>query len=337
MSATLDPALRNGIGASEIAMLFGLSPYGGPLALYQRIVAPEDRPATTAQRRGTRAERFIAEEYAERHGLFQTDFWAGTRDGVNALWCPPTQRHVAHDFLIASPDRIEFRGGTPVRVVEIKTARNPRGWQDPDDAPDGAPAHYLMQVGQQMMVGLDGTPIEQGVIVASVGHHDDYREYRVERNVAVEHAIVEKAGAFWHDHVLPKRPPEWDGSPAGDALLRALYPSGLRADPLPATDEVGAVMAALRHARAVRDEAERAEAALEQAIKAAIGDGPGFASESWRVTWHQNKPTKAVDRAAAIAELLADPAVGPVVRAVLDRHTETKAGARVFRPRWDDE
>jgi predicted phage-related endonuclease len=328
VSATLDSALRQGVGASEVAALFGMHPYLSALGLYARIVAPQDVTATAVQRRGMRAERYLADEYAERHGLLEV--YGVRSDWDKAIWCPPTQRHPVHDFLIASPDRIEFHDGNPVRVVEIKTARSRIGWEDPDETPDGAPMHYILQVAQQMLVGFDGEPIERGTLVASVGHIDDYREYSLTRSPKIEAAIIERVGAFWHDHVLPKRPPDWDGSEAGDALLRAMYPADTRPALLPATDEANAIMAEYRHAQLQVETWEAKADTAKQIIKALIGDAAGLEGNGWRATWKRNRDSTSIDW-KAVAE-----AAG-ASHALIAAHTTTKPGARVFRTTWRNE
>jgi predicted phage-related endonuclease len=283
-TATLDPRLRAGVGSSEIAALFGLSPYGGPLALYLRIVHHEALPKdeTRAQARGLFAEPYLAGAYARRHGL-----------SAGELRAVPTQRHPDNPRLIASPDRVVFRDGIPERIVELKTARDPRGWDDPREVPDGAPPYYLLQVAHQLLVGVDGLDgkrywPEHATIVASVGHLDDYREYDIQRVPAIEQRIVETVERFWLEHIEPRVPPAFDGSAAGADLLRVLYPYNTIRAKLddcgpthPAWPDVVALARAQRAAEAAATEHER----MRQVVQSQIGDRAGLVGDDYRLTW----------------------------------------------------
>ena len=301
MTATLDPKLRNGIGSSEVAMLFGCSPYGGPLELFMRIVHPERRAATKAQRRGIAAERFLAQEYAERHGLWIADEQAFPDPETNErngdfLWCPPTQRHPEHARLIASTDRVAVRGGRVERLVEIKTGRWGDGWEDPDEVPDGVPMHYACQVLHQLLVGVDVDGQhhwpEEATLVASIGHLDDYREYTFRRAPKFEAEVVRRVEAFWRDHVEPRRPPEYDGSAAGERLLKTAYPFN-RIASMPTRVHPGspaaAKAAALRRAELAKERAAHGYAVAEQLVRDEIGDRAGIDGEGFRITWRANR------------------------------------------------
>jgi len=326
MSATLDPALRNGIGASEIGALFGVHPYLTPLALYVRMTTPQSAESNAVQRRGLKLEGYIAEEYADRHGLLHVppDM---PFPRANGLLCPETQRHGEYDFLIASADRLVMERGEAVRVVEIKTARSRKGWDDPEDVPDGVPMHYLLQVAQQMLVGFAGSPIEAGTLAATVGSLDDYREYHFTRSAKIEAAIIERAGAFWHDHVLPRRPPEFDGSEAGDALLRMMYPADTRPELLVAGDVAESVVAKWRAAQAEADRWQGQADTEKQILRSLIGESAGLEGSFGRLTYKKNKDSRKVDW-EAVASALAPPA------ALIEAHTTIKPGPRVLRPHW---
>lgn len=339
--ATLDPRLRNGIGASECAMLFGLSPFGGPLDLYLRIVHPRQDAATKAQRRGTRLEAYLAAEYADRHGLWCVEEGAPAPDpdtnenNGDFIWSPPTQRHPEHALLIASPDRVATRGGAVERLVEIKTARFSAGWLDPDESPDGVPAHYLLQVAHQLMVGVEWGgrhcwPSE-ATLVASVSHLDDYREYTIRRDERVEAVIIAKVEQFWSEHIEPRVPPPFDGGEAGDELLSLLYPADTRPTlrRIEPTDDAHRLMLSLREARLELEAAEKRAALAAQNIKDIIGENAGIEGDGWRCTWKCNRPSHATDW-KAVAQALAPS------DALIAQHTTTKPGARVFRPTFTE-
>lgn len=333
MSATLDPKLRQGIGASESACLFGLNPYMTPLDLYARIVGLVVDLPTQVQKRGAKAERYIADEYADREGLFLDDHFNALPDDGNWLVEPPTQRHPHHAILIASPDRLVVRNGAPARLLEIKTARSHKGWEDPDEMPDGVPPHVMVQVQHQLLVGVEWNGEhfwpDEAHVAACVGHLDDYRIYTIKRSETIGLAITEKVEAFWSEHVEPRIPPAFDGSAAGDALLKALYPADARPAlvAVATTHEANAIMAELKMAQAEADRWQAKADTAKQIVKSFIGDGAGIEGDGWRATWKRNKDSEVTDW-KAVAQALAPS------DALIAAHTTTKAGARTFRPSW---
>lgn len=326
------------IGASEVAALFGLSPFGGPVDVFLAKITPPEhlaaRPDTPAQRRGHRLEAYLADEAAARFG------WT--------LATAPGQRHPVHGFLAASPDRLLLdEAGNVAALVEVKTARSRDGWADPQEDPTGCPAHYALQLQHQLLVGVawKGEHVHpaRGYIVASVGSLDDFRVYAFDAHAGVQARIVEVAGAFWRDHVLTRQPPPLDGSAGGDALLRLLYPADTRPELVRVADAdpIVADMLALRQARADLEAAEKHEAELAQRVKARIGDSPGITGPGFRATWKSAKPSERTDWQAAAAELqhelaslTSEPAARCVAEAAARRATKTAPGSRRFLPAW---
>jgi putative phage-type endonuclease len=321
-----------GIGASEIAALFSLSPYGGPMDVYLAKTTPPDelaaRSATREQRRGSKLEAYIADEAAERFG------WRLVTVGPQA--------HPVHSFLRASPDRLLLdEAGNIAALIEIKTARTREGWADPKEDPTGVPMHYALQVAQQMLVGVDwkGEHVfpRSAFVVASVGSLDDISLYGLSADPAVEARIIEVGGAFWRDHVVARVPPPFDGSEGGNALLKLMYPADARPELLRASVEDAKDASELRAARENLATAEKAEAELVQRIKARIGDAAGLQGDGFRFTWKSAKPTEKTDWQATAAELqrrlaaeVGEPEASAVVRKILAANTKTTPGARRF-------
>jgi putative phage-type endonuclease len=147
-------ARRNGITASEIAVVMGLSPYDSPFALYHRkrgdLPEIED---TDAMERGRVLEPYIADRFARLHPEFIVD-----GDG-RALYAHPDR-----PWQMATPDRLLQESATcgiaehdgvfeieNVAVLETKTdAGSDDAWGD--DGTDQIPVHYRCQVLWQMDV-----------------------------------------------------------------------------------------------------------------------------------------------------------------------------------------
>lgn len=294
-SAAWHARRQSGIGSSEIAALFGLSPYGGPLDVYLAKTADPAQlaaaPATVAQRRGSRLEAYLADEAAERFG------WK--------LVEAPGQAHPLLPYLNASPDRLLLdEAGNVAAIVEIKTSRSREGWADPEDDPTGVPAHYLLQVQHQMLVGVrwrgEHVYPARAYIVACVGHLDDLRLYAVDAHPGVADRIVGVAGRFWREHVEPRVPPAFDGSAGGDRLLAELHPFnriGSQLDEIGPASPAWAMVSDLARAQRDLDAAQREHDRARQVVQAAIGDRAGFRGEGFSVSWRATSAGSRIFRA----------------------------------------
>ena len=337
-------ALRQrGIGSSETPALFGCGFTGEtPMAVYLAKVTPPEvlaaQDGTSVQRRGSKLERWLAEELADRHG------WTLAR--------VPTQLDQAGDPLVSSVDYLVLGDdGAPHAFLECKTANyRTLRWGDPEVEPDGVPQRVLLQVEHQMEVGVDWKGVRVFPRLAYVGacvkHIDDVRTYQVQWNEGIGKAIRDRARRFFAEHVAPRVPPAWDGSEAGDSLLAMLFPEvkGEAPTRIAPSDPVCTTMAELRLARAAKDAAEASADALAQAVKARCGEAPGLSGPGWHIRWKQNKPSTkvdyqnvAVDLFGLLGEHVGVPAAGKALDEAIRKHTSSKPGARPFVPSWDDE
>jgi putative phage-type endonuclease len=200
-------ARRSGIGASEAAMLLGVSPWGTPLDLYARKLGLlPDVEETEKMRLGRRLEPIVAAEYAERF----PDHEVG--DPEQSLFRSRTE-----PILLATPDRWVM---DPVRgpgLLEIKTTSVfQRDRWDPDGTPDGCPEHVQIQVQAQLAV-VGGAWAAVAVLLGG----QEIRCYPITRNQAFIDLYTRHAVRFWAEHVLAKTPPPATG--ASLETLKALY------------------------------------------------------------------------------------------------------------------
>jgi predicted phage-related endonuclease len=341
MPADLDPATRAGIGASQVAKVFGISPFGGALDLYCQLIGLADKPETEPQRRGRRAEPELLLRYADEHQLWPELMEQDTRTRSVGRWLVDvgTQRHPEHDWLIASPDAVEVHDGLPVALIEAKTDRNAWGWEDPEEIPDGVPLHYLLQVQHQLLVGLRWGKKHvwppQAKLVARVRYVDDYREYTIQPNGPIQRAIIEKTGDFWHSHVQPRIPPAWDGSEAGNRLVSSMYPQPRTDEKLvvPRGDTIDLMMAELARRKADLANAETLHDTLVQQLKERLEAVPAAAGEDWSVSYRRSKDRTKIDWKAVAEELGAQLGAGAMFQAQ-GRHTTRGPGTRSLRTYW---
>lgn len=244
-----------GVGASESAALFGLSPWTSQFALWAEKsgMAPREDSPSEAMRWGLRLEEPIAVAYKAESG--------------RELWTPPSPFCVAVDrdleVLRATPDRwiIAADGRDGRGVLEIKNVDGTKS----GDWEDGPPIHVQVQVQHQLAV----TGFRWAAVAALIGGNR-MRTWDVERN---EDFIVElraRVRDFWA-LVAAKVAPAVDGSEATARALKALHPrdNGQEVE-LPA--EAVEWLADLEAAKASEKAAKERKQAAENQIRAALGD-----------------------------------------------------------------
>lgn len=274
-------ARREGIGASEIAAVLGISPYESPFSLYWRKVHGwqiEDAPQLEA---GRRAEPMIA------------DWFADTMDPHENLVVRPAglYQHAERPWQLATPDRLVHMvcsgcdgaggarwcdgpgglctdclatglGSPPVAVLEVK---HPYSWDGYGETGSAEiPVHYRAQVLWQ----LDVLGVPEGYLAAYSRH--EFRWFRIRRDER-DLVVMRAAGQRFMDRLASGEPPDIDEHRATLAALKRLHPT---VDPDAKPAEVHIDLAeGYRRARAAKARAEALVDRYEARIRTAIGGG----------------------------------------------------------------
>jgi putative phage-type endonuclease len=209
-------ARQKGIGASEIAIVLGCSPFSNRYELYHEKIAEDPTQlksyldAEPHIKWGRRLEDPIAEEYAERAGAY--------------LDKCGTIIHNEHPIFYATPDRIVTLSDGLKIGLEIKNVTDPasfRLWGRSGSSE--IPEYYYAQVAQSMFV-LD---FERWDVAALLGG-GDFRIYTFHRYHEFDDIIMQEGYDFWEKHVLKRVAPdpneEFTSAKARD-FLRRLYPT----------------------------------------------------------------------------------------------------------------
>lgn len=269
-------ARRQGITASEIAIVMGLAPaeWPSPFSLYHQKLG--DLPAaddSLSLRVGRHFESLVCELFAERYpGL---DVYGDGR----LLYA-----HAGRPWQRATPDRLLYESARdactcgaagdvvctcivpePVAVLEAKTSAAYDGWGD--DGSDEIPVHYRCQALWQMDV--------MGVAAASVAclflHSRQLRVYDIALDEDAETDLKlmrEEAEMFW-SRIARRDEPEVDWRPATTDALKTLHPGLEQRDVT-----VGAQMArSYRAAQRRYKDAERRKDLMTNRMLQAIGTG----------------------------------------------------------------
>jgi len=198
------------IGGSEIALLFGLQPYGRSIyALWHEkagiVAAPDIGNERMAW--GLRLERAIAEGAAEQSGWTIRPGWHATDPTTPGLGA-------TLDFVIDENAAERAQGRVGPGVLEVKNVdwlQHKRAW---DDEP---PLNIELQLQHQ----LASTGYTWGAIAALIGGNELAIHYFAARPKIIA-AIRERVTAFWAS-IRDNKPPEPDGA-ASISTIRALYP-----------------------------------------------------------------------------------------------------------------
>lgn len=250
---------RTGLGASDVAAIFGVSPYKSALALYFEKRGEVEMPESEREALywGRILEGPIGQRYSDETGR-------------PIVRCDPftVRRHPTHSFLIATPDALAQPspiGPVPPAggpgVVQIKNA----GFFKREDWRDEPPLAFQIQVNHEMLV----TGVEWGSIAALVGGVEFFWTDLSRNNGFIE-VLVQACRDFWQ-RVKDGNPPDPDHTESTKKLLKQLYPR-----------DTGEIIALAPEFIDVDDELQRLKAEqkklqerrdfLEARLKLAIGD-----------------------------------------------------------------
>jgi putative phage-type endonuclease len=196
---------RNGLGGSDIAGVLGVSKFGGPMTVYmdkRGLSAP--LVETPVMRWGKLLEEPVAREYEVQSGR-------RVRRAAEFL------RHPKYPWAFANIDRWSVKGGTPMRVLEVKTAGAFAAGDFGEKGSDQVPADYMCQVQWYLFV----TERDTADLAALIGGQK-FAIYTIERDRVLVEKMLDSAAAFWAD-TEAGIPPQVDDSDATSAYLRLTY------------------------------------------------------------------------------------------------------------------
>jgi putative phage-type endonuclease len=195
---------REGIGASDLGAICGMSPWATPMSVYlDKVGLLDDNEPSEAMRWGSLLEEPIAREFEVREGLYVHDQQLCVHDGQHP------HRRCTLDGLVADTPAPDDRA-VMLGPLQIKCSRD-RPW---DEVPDA----YALQVMWEM--GITGMPHEW---LAVLHGGNTLRVYEFEFDPIQFAALARIADTFWTAHVLAKNPPPADGSDATTEALKDAY------------------------------------------------------------------------------------------------------------------
>lgn len=292
-------ARKNYITGTDIAALAGLNPYKGPMDVYaDKMGLSMDVLENEAMMWGRRLEALVAERYAE----------------INSVELLPGNFLTKH-WMAGSPDRLVKNHS---RGLEIKTTNSfsARAWGE--EGSDQIPDQHRCQVAWYMML-CDYPEWDVAVLIGG----QEYRQYRVHRDIPFENSLIEMGSRFRDNHLIPQMPPPIDGSDSSSAYLKASFPKHTSGDMRCADEQDNHAASEILE---LKDSIKSAEAKIayhENALKARIGDSSGMIGSGWKCTWKTTKDTATTDWKGIVAE-------AGVGDDVIKKYSIAKPGSRRF-------
>ena len=275
----MTPVARTaGLGGTDAAAIVGLHPQRDAFSVYCEKAGLITAGIGQANHRvgwGTKLQRIIAEAWTETTGKPHE-------------WLDRTMQGKAADFQIFTPDARSAAPGDQ-RGLEVKTAGldQAKNWGESGTAI--VPDHYAVQCAWYLSAA-DVDLWDIALLIAGA----DFRIYTIRRDQELEAMLLEAGAEFWHNHVLPRRPPPPGSGAASAEALRRLFPRNVEALRV-ATDLETALMENLRAARERFDVAEAEKKELEHALELAIGEAEGLTYPGGKITWKKDRDSLGTD------------------------------------------
>lgn len=243
---------RQGVTASEIPVILGLSTWDSPWSLWHRKrgLIP-DEPAGESADWGRRLEPAIADAFAQQHPELML-YPAGLYASRERPWQMATPDRLATD---GPGDDI---GSRLLGLVELKHPYSWHGWGD--EGTDDVPPAYMAQCLWQ----LDVMDLDLCRLAAYTRHQ--MRVYQIRRDVEGADADLEMMRQRAQEFLTMDEPPPLDHHPATLRAVKALHPDLEDRDQILPDGVAGDYTAACMAVRAADDRKRQAEAALRLAL-----------------------------------------------------------------------
>ena len=233
------------LGASEIPAVLGLSPFKSALDVFlEKTGRLAQSPPSIQMRAGNYLEPLVLSLFTERTGI--------SLKGAQAHLT-----HRAHPFISATVDSLTDDDSA---VVEAKTTGSAKGWGEEET--DQVPEHILVQCVQQMAVAY--IPL---VWIPVLIERNDFRIYRIERDVELEKMVIDRGVKFWSENVMADVAPE----PRTLEDLKLLFPKS-RESAIPANEEIILSLGQLSKIARQIDDLEREEKNLKFHVQSFMGE-----------------------------------------------------------------
>lgn len=265
---------REGIGASDVAAILGLSPYSTPFTVWADKTRNLGDDPNESMHWGKVLEGVIVDEFEQRNGLYV--------HGRQRLF-----HHPDHPWAMATIDGWAEESPvetddepSPVALVEVKTDGGFGAWAD------GPPDHVRIQCLWQMFT----TGVHTLTYVPTLHGGRNFQVYEVEWDEGLAEKICLRVSDWRDRFILGGETPEADGTPATSKMIGDLWPYVEEGMSIEFSREMTADLDALRGWKREKASAEREVKRLENRIKVAMQEAEvGTVGGEPVVTWKSQR------------------------------------------------
>lgn len=312
----LDPALDLSlIGASDMPVIAGVSPYGSQAEIYNRlryqIAAVRSHWLDTAGRIGRRCEHGIASVAAEELG----------RDPRRLVKPPSVVRPGGLRWARCSLDPYlpADQDGPPLLFeIKMRTRRSleSQGWGEPGTGEVAPDVYVQVQAQLALMALVDGVPRFDGATVVVCVEGQSLRLYPVPRAPDVGEQLIDLAEQWWERHIEGGEPVPLDGSESTALALARRFPVPRTQVVRSASAHEAFLVARLAETGKRLEEAKRAHELAKQEVQAVIADDVGLEAPGYRVRWAPRRGR--VNEARMVDDLVKRLGLAPGDRKILE-------------------
>lgn len=253
------------IGASDVAKILGVSPFGGPWDVWTRLKGLDTRgPETEDQRRGHIWEPTVIDLYRRSTGF-----------DVRAVEGDPILIDGPEEWSTVSPDGFVL-DADQTGLIEAKTDRFGGHWGESceierwtPDAEAVVRPDYALQCYAQMF-GADAPFVDLVVLLPFY----ELRSFRLWRDAEVEAELVETLRAWWDRHVVAGEAPDVDDSRACTSWLSEAFRTP--APPRAATDREAELAARIVELQSIAKTADEERRGLCNELLASLDGAKGL-------------------------------------------------------------
>ncbi|MCA1980093.1 MAG: YqaJ viral recombinase family protein [Calditerrivibrio sp.] len=263
-----------GIGASEIPIIMGVSPYMTPYKLW-RIKKGLDAPEQNKyMEMGVRLEHVVAEMFYDATGYKSY----APFDGF-AICYMEDKPHI-----MCSPDRL-YTNDLTHGILEIKTTQ-----YSINEIEELLPLHWYMQVIYQFGIMRD---IADEAYIAYLCRGIDFGYKKIEFDEELFNTMVEKANEFYFKYIEGNEIPEITENDVNDVYNYSLPGTSVKAN-----EDIITLVNQLSQLKEEKKELDTKIESLENKIKLFMADNELLVDDSGRVlvTWKQSKPSESFDK-----------------------------------------
>lgn len=281
---------RQGLGASDVAAVLGLSPWQTPYSLWAEKVGlvPREDTESPAMEFGKRAEVMLGPWFHDKTGLYVIGEQTGCEHPEH-----PWMRCTADGFVAESPQSSIADALGPIQFKT--TSASPAEWDEQ------IPVAYQAQVTWEMLV-TGYTRCWFGVLHLAFSR-PDFQVYEFEMDPDDREHVLGTCTTFWNQHVVAGIPPEVDGASVTTDTLNRQWP-----DPEGSLDATSDLRILVTRIKSLKERIKGVEGALEASeneLRAALGEhtdlidgtddkGRPKVIASWRPQTSKRLDTKAV-------------------------------------------